>query len=132
MAQAHARVRRGPVAAAVSALEPEQIRALQKAAKERDPSYEPASFDLFFEADAAMVEDLEAFAAALRRWQITRSVEIEIGGPPPLVVPADDPRSIIMLVKQGAKPEPSRIETRRGTATTKLTALAPRCSWPAS
>ena len=94
---------------AVTALDPEQIRALQKAAKERDPGYEPANFDLYFEAQAENVEDLEAFAAALRRWQIIRSVEIEVGGPPPLVVPADDPRSI----NQGyLDPAPAGIDAR--------------------
>lgn len=94
---------------AVTALKPEEIEKLQRLAVERDPTYEPADFGLFFEAHSEKVEDLEEFAAALRRWPIMRSVEIEIGGPPPVVDASDDP----LAVNQGyLDPAPGGIDAR--------------------
>jgi serine protease len=76
---------------AITTMKPDEIRKLQSKAAERDPLYVPAAFDNFFEVEGDKVEDLSAFAAALRRWPALRSVEVERGGPPPLVNAANDP-----------------------------------------
>jgi hypothetical protein len=94
---------------AITDLKSDEIRRLQKIAEERDPRYEPADFDLFFEATAEKAENLGALADALRRWPIIRSSEVEIPGPPPLVNAADDPLS----VNQGyLDPAPGGIDAR--------------------
>jgi hypothetical protein len=94
---------------AITSMKPDEIRKLQSIAAERDPTYVPANFDNFFEAEGEKVEDIAAFAAALRRWPSLRSVEVERGGPPPLVNSADDP----LAVNQGyLDPAPGGINAR--------------------
>ncbi|AXS40850.1 S8 family peptidase [Breoghania sp. L-A4] len=94
---------------AITALKPDEIRKLQSIAADRDPTYEPADFGLFFEAHGEKVEDMEEFAGALRRWPIMRSVEIELDGPPPLVDASNDP----LAVNQGyLDPAPGGVDAR--------------------
>ncbi|MFO7788628.1 MAG: S8 family serine peptidase [Halospina sp.] len=73
-------------------IEPDEIAELQKRALERDPTYRPANFEAFFDITTEKAESLEEMAKALRGWPGIRSVDIEVIGPDPLVVPADDPR----------------------------------------
>ncbi|MFN0191593.1 MAG: S8 family peptidase [Aestuariivirga sp.] len=79
---------------AITSMKPDEIRKLQSIAAERDPTYAPANFDNFFEAEGEKVEDISAFAAALRRMPSLRSVEVERGGPPPLVDASNDPLAV--------------------------------------
>jgi serine protease len=70
----------------------EDVRELQKMALQRDPNYEPANFEAFFDLTTEKADDLNALAEQLRGWPGLVSVDIEIIGPDPLVTPGDDPR----------------------------------------
>jgi hypothetical protein len=71
---------------------PDEIRRLQQIAVERDPNYKPANFEAFFDLTTEKADDLEELAEQLRGWPGVVSVDIEIIGPDPLVMPGDDPR----------------------------------------
>jgi len=73
-------------------IEPGEIAEMQKLAADRDPNYRPANFEAFFDLTTDKAENLEKMVEELRGWPGVRSVDIEVIGPDPVVLPADDPR----------------------------------------
>lgn len=97
------------LARSLTKTEPEEVQDLQRRARERDPTYQAIDFEAFFDLTVERAEDPQEIAKVLRGWPGVRSVDLEIIGPDPLVMPSDDPR----FINQGyLAPAPNGIDTQ--------------------